>query len=178
MITKNLTILDEFMKIFILAILLPVACSCSLFTSSESGSYKKSATIHNHLLEKTPAPWVIINNETSDFAITNTSTRSVFILNSACRKFEANNLNSLTTAMLAGVEVIRVLDKKIISYQARDAMDMTVLGKVDGVERFFHLMTIQKNNCIYDFVLISTSEKNLNNDNNDFLGFIQRIEIN
>jgi hypothetical protein len=55
---------------------------------------------------------------------------------------------------------------------------MTVLGKVDGVERYFHLITMQKNNCIYDFVLISTNEKNLNTDNTDFNGFLQRIEIN
>jgi hypothetical protein len=152
--------------------------SCSLLTSSESGIYKKSTNVKNSLSGNLPSQWSVINNDASDFAITNTHSRSVFVLNSACRKFEAGNLNSLTSAMLSGVEIIKTLEKKIITFQARDAIDMTVLGKVDGVERYFHLITMQKNNCIYDFVLISTNEKNLNTDNTDFNGFLQRIEIN
>lgn len=166
------------MKILLLSMSLLTFSSCSLFRSNDSGSYQKSTTIHNHLKGNLPASWSTINSETADFAITNTLSHSVFLLNSACRKFEASTLNSLASAMLAGVEVVKVLDKKIISLQERDAMDMTVLGKVDGIERFFHIITTQKNNCIYDFVLISTSEKNLNNDNRDFQSFIQRIEIN
>lgn len=152
--------------------------ACSFFSSNESGTYQKSTSVRNDLKGKLPAHWSVINSATADFAITNTSSNSVFLLNSACRKFEASNLNSLASAMLAGVEIVNVIEKKIITYQARDAMDMTVLGRVDGVERFFHIITTQKNNCIYDFVLISINEKNLNNDNRDFQNFIQRIEIN
>ena len=147
-------------------------------SSNESGAYHKSGSVHNELMQNLPRNWTKINKETSDFAISNSATRSVFLLNSACRKYEASNLNSLTSAILTGVEIVKILEKKIITYQDRDAMDLTVLGKLDGVERYFHLLTTQKNNCIYDFVLISTSERNLKKDNLDFQSFIQRIELN
>jgi hypothetical protein len=147
-------------------------------SSNESGAYQKSVSVHNQLKGNLPAKWSAINSETSDFAISNSVTHSVFLLNSACRKYEASNLNSLSAAILAGVDIQKVIEKKIIIFQGRDAMDMTVLGRLDGVDRFFHVLTTQKNNCIYDLVLISTTEANLQNDNNDFQGFIQRIELN
>lgn len=167
------------MKILFITLSILLLTSCSLFMSSnESTAYQKSSTVQNQLKGKLPTNWIAVNNETSDFAISNTKTHSVFLLNSACRKFEASNLNSLAAAILVGVDIQKIFEKKIISFQGRDAMDMTVLGRLDGVDRFFHVLTTQKNNCIYDFVLISTSEKNLNSDNLDFQNFIQRIEIN
>lgn len=166
------------MKILCLSFFFLVLSACSFFSSTETGVYYKSKTIINNLKVKLPSPWVAISNETSDFAISSNATHSVFLLNSACRKFESSNLNSLASAMLSGVEIVKIIEKKIITHQGREAMDMTVIGKVDGIERFFHIITTQKNNCIYDLVLISTNEKNLKNDNHDFNIFIQRIEFN
>jgi hypothetical protein len=166
------------MKITLLTLLFLTLTSCSLFESNETGSYKKSTNIQNQLKGNLPKEWISINRESSDYAITNKISNSVFLVISACRKFEASNLEYLTSAILTGVDVVNVIEKKIIRFQERDALDMTVLGKVDGVERFFHLITLQKNNCIYDLVLIATSEKNLNQDNRDFSNFIQRINFN
>lgn len=146
-----------------------------MFNSSDNGAYKKSASIQNKIDSNLNKHWSHINQETSDYAITNRETNSVFMINSACRKFEAGNLNSLTSAILNGVEIVKIIDKKIITFQDRDAVDMTIIGKVDGVARYFHLITTQKNNCIYDFVLIATNEKNFEMDNRDYLDFIQKV---
>jgi hypothetical protein len=178
MIKKNLTNLDEFMKILILLTFTLILNGCSLITPTESGNYKKSLTVSNNLSGHLPSAWTQISNESADFAILNNLTHSVFLFNSACRKFEASDLNSLVSSMLTGVEIVKTIEKKFISYQNRDAIDMTVLGKVDGIERYFHLLTTNKNNCIYDFVLISTNEKYLNEDGHYFQDFIQRIKIN
>jgi hypothetical protein len=166
------------MKFFSTILFFLTISSCSFFTANETNTYNKSSNIQNSLTNNLPANWEMINKNSSDFAISNKISHSVFILNSACRKYEAGNLNSLTTAMLSGIDIIKTIENKTISYQGRDAIDLTVLGKVDGVERYFHILTTQKNNCIYDLVLISTSEKNLKEDNRDFQGFIQRIELN
>ena len=165
---KTLIIITTFLSVF----------SCSMLVTNESGTYTKSSNVHNNLQKNLPPNWQLIDKETSDFAISNKSSGSVFVINSACRKFEASNLNSLTSSILSGVEIVNVIDRKIITLQGRDAIDMTVQGKVDGVSRFFHLTTTQKNNCIYDFVLISTNEHNLEMDNKDFQVFLNRIELN
>lgn len=165
-----------FQSIFFFNIIFVIS-SCAIFSSNENGSYRKSDSLENTILKNLPPPWIAINHATSDFAITNSLTHSVFLINSACRKYEASNLKSLTSAMLSGVDIINIIENKLITFQERDAVDMTVLGKVDGIQSYFHLLTTQKNNCIYDFVLISTNEKNLQNDNSYFQVFLKGIVI-
>jgi hypothetical protein len=155
----------------------------SLFTiliscSTESGAYKKSNNVENLLLKNTPKPWSEINNEGSDYALQNTKTKSLFLFNSACRKYEASSLNNLTTSLFSGLEEFKELENKSVPYQGREAIEIAATGKLDGVQRFFRIVTFQKNNCIYDFVLISTNQKNLDNDSNDLKLFLQRIILN
>jgi hypothetical protein len=178
MIKKNLTILDEFMKILILLNIVLLLNACSILAPTESGNYKKSIAVNNSLAGHLPTNWNTISNENSDFAILNSKTQSVFLFNSACRKFEASDLNTLLSSMLTGVEIVKTIEKKLVVLQNRDAIDTTIIGKVDGIERYFHLVTTNKNSCIYDFVLISTNEKHLEQDNIYFQDFIQRIKIN
>ena len=165
------------MKKYLFAIIILIFNGCTLISSNESNVYKKSTSIFINIKDQLPNAWSNINDETSDFAVSNSKSHSVFLINSSCRKFEAADLNSLSSSMLIGVEIIKIIDKKIITFKDREAIELVVMGKVDGITRFFHIITTQKNNCIYDFVLISTNEKNLENDNQDFSYFIQKVEI-
>ena len=162
------------MKIFILIIISIIFTSCS----SDKNNYTKSENVSNHLIGNIPRPWKQISGEGSDFALTNSSTKSIFLFNSSCRKYEGSNLNSLTSSLLSGIDELSILDKKNIFIQERDATEVSASGKIDGVQRFLKIVTIQKNSCIYDYVLISTNPKNMSSDSNYLSQFLTGIIIN
>lgn len=146
--------------------------------SSDSGTYKKSDNIVNHLTKNIPRPWSEISSEGSDYALQNNKTKSIFLFNSSCRKYEGSTLNALTTSILTGIEDVKITEKKNIFHQDREAAEVSANGKIDGISRYFKIITVQKNNCIYDYVLISTTPKNLEADSVDLKVFSERIILN
>lgn len=162
------------MKNILLLTFILLSCSCS----TDTGLYKKSSNVVNRLTKETPAPWSVISSEGSDYALQNKNSKSLFLFNSACRKYEASTLNALTSSMLTGIEDINITEKNNVFYQERDAVEVAANGKLDGVVRFFRIVTIQKNNCIYDYILISTNQRNLDADTPALKLFLQRIILN
>jgi hypothetical protein len=160
------------MKQLLFSTLLFCLFACS---SAENGTYKKSSEIQNNLKENIPTPWGEISAEGSDFALENKNTKSFFLFNSACRKYEGSNLNTLTSSMLSGLENVKIIEKKNSFYQQRDAAEVLASGRLDGIERFFKIITIQKNSCIYDYVLIATNKHTLESDSPALQIFLQRI---
>lgn len=143
--------------------------------SSQSGAYKKSTEIDNTLHKSVSAPWVEISAEGSDYALSNKKSHSIFLFNSACRKYEMSNLSTLTSSILSGLEDLKIIYNKNVFYQQREAVEVMASGSLDGVVRFFKIVTIQKNNCIYDYILIATSEKNMELDSPSMDSFLKRI---
>ena len=80
--------------------------------------------------------------------------------------------------MLTGIDNVEYIEKTNTTHQDREAALVIAKGSMDGVERFFRILTTQKNNCIYDYALISTSLKNLEKDSVDFNKFIQLLKLN
>jgi hypothetical protein len=157
--------------IFILFLI--TACS-----STENGAYSKSTFVENNLTTSIKSPWSAIESEGSDLALSNGLTKSIFLFNSACRKNEASNLSVLTNSILTGIDKVEYLDKSNVIHQGREASITEAKGSIDGVERYFRILTTQKNNCIYDYALISTTKTNLIKDTADFNKFIQLIKLN
>lgn len=151
-----------------------MSCSSS---ETDSGVYTKSVSVTNSIHKILKKPWSQSSNDGSDFALFNNKSKSFFLFNSACRKFEASNLNTLTASILTGINDVEYLEKNKTTFEEREAMLVTAKGSIDGVVRFFKILTVQKNSCIYDLALISTSKKYLDNDTNDFNLFISHIKI-
>jgi hypothetical protein len=162
------------MRNIILLLLIFIFSACS----TESGAYKKSNTITNHLSKNIPHPWSEISSEGSDYALRNNKTKSIFLFNSSCRKYEGSSLNALTNSILTGIEDLIIIENKNVFYQEREAVEVVASGKLDGILRHFKIVTIQKNSCIYDYVLISTNKKNLETDSIDLKTFLERITLN
>ena len=162
----------------ILFFILILLSSCSAFQSDDNGRYTKSENVKNNIGEP-KAPWRSVQkNEGSDFALNNVKTNSIFLFNSSCRKFEASNLNTLTASILTGINDLEIIEKSTTTYQGREAMKIIAKGQLDGITRFFNILTTQKNYCIYDYVLIAIDRKSLDNDTADFNRFTQLIELN
>jgi hypothetical protein len=163
------------LRFFIFIVIAIVLTSCA---SSDNGRYTKSEQVTNQLEEKVQKPWKEIKSEGSDFALTNTNSNSFFLFNSSCRKFEASTLNTLTASILTGLDNLEILERTSAIHQDREAVLVTAKGKLDGITRFFKILTTQKNSCIYDYVLIATNQKNLDTDTADFNSFTQSIKLN
>jgi hypothetical protein len=159
-------------KLFILLFLV-AACS-----STDNGAYTKSKVVGDNLSSSLKAPWHAVEDEGADLALNNSKTNSFFIFNSACRKNELSNLSVLTNSILAGINNVEYVEKTQITFQGREASMVIAKGSIDGIERFFRIITTQKNNCIYDFALIATSMKNLDKDTNEFNNFSQLLKLN
>ena len=164
------------MKKKLLFILILILSACS--SSENNGSYSKSAVVENNLSRSIKSPWQQIDSDGSDFAFNNYKSNRIFIFNSACRKFDLSNLPNLTNSILTGINNVETFEKTTTTHQERAAMLVVAKGSVDGVTRFFRVLTTQKNNCIYDYALISTSYDNLTIDTADFNNFIQLLKLN
>jgi hypothetical protein len=164
------------MKIFKILLCLLI-CSCSVFNGNDNGTYKKNNDITNPFLKDASSPWENIKSEGSDFALQNKKSKSIFLFNSACRKFEASSLNALTSSLLTGIDDIEIIKRSNINFKDREAQEIKAIGKVDGVKTFFNIVTLQKNYCIYDYVIISTTLKKLDADYEIYKSFINRINI-
>ena len=163
------------MKKFLFALFLLTSCSSP---ETDNGVYTKSTLLTNQIKTILKKPWHISQTEGADYALENSNSKSFFLINSACRKFESSNLNSLTAAILTGINDLNYIDKSRVLFEEREAMLITAKGSIDGITRFFKILTVQKNSCIYDFALISTTQKNLENDTTDYNLFLKNIKLN
>lgn len=175
MIFYNGLISSDNMKTALLLIILFCLSGCSMFSSNETGAYVKSKNYINSLDKITPTNWMRLTDDGADFAIMSKKTSSIFLINSACRKNEFSSLNALSSSLIAGIADIEILDRKNIDHQGREAQEIRFTGKVDGVKSYVNILTTQKNNCIYDFVLISKSLKKLDSDYSNFQDFVSKV---
>lgn len=163
------------MKNILLIIFITVLSACS---SADNGVYTKSTFVENGLKKNKPKSWKEVDNQGSDYALLNTKSDSFFVFNSACRKFDPSNLPTLTNSILSGINDVEIINKTNTEHQGREAVLVTAKGSMDGISRYFRILTTQKNNCIYDYALISTTEAHLNTDTKDFNNFIQLLKLN
>lgn len=164
------------MKKILLLLFITVLAACS--SSENNGAYTKSKSVENNLSKAIKRPWSEIDSAGSDLAYSNKATSSIFIFNSACRKFDPSNLPTLTNSILTGIDNVEIMEKIGLTHQDREAVLVVAKGTVDGISRYFRILTTQKNNCIYDYALIATSEANLKKDTADFNKFIQLLKLN
>lgn len=164
------------MKIIIILMLALIA-SCSS-TKSDNGVYEKSTSYKNPYTSHPPKAWKKISSEGSDFALSSTLNGNLFIINSACRKYLTSTLPNLTQSILSGIDNLEVITEETLHYQERDALLLKAKGSIDGVTRFFKLLTLQKNNCIYDFILIANSLNTLEQHDKEFHNLINGIQVN
>lgn len=151
-----------------------VACSSN---DEGRGVYKKSTKYVNLLEKNIPTTWREISSAGADYALENKITNSIFVFTSACRNYDQSSLNNLTSSMLSSLGKPTILEKKKLNHQGRESEIIKFQTKVDGISRYLYTLTLQKNDCIYDYALIATSAKNLDIDLEDFIRFTNAIVL-
>lgn len=144
------------MKFLFLILFFPAA-GCSLLVPKPSGPPKSEA-----YQVKAPIDWESIRPEKSDIAFINPQTKSIILVNSLCKKYDSSSLESLSRFALSAVENFVVESTEKVKFNKRKAYDVEGQGEVDGVPVFVSVRTFRKNRCLYDFVLITPFQRNLN----------------
>lgn len=158
--------------------LLFILTACSSTEEKISGVYTRSTSYQDQLSKSLPSQWKKVPGPSADLVLENARSKSMFIFISACRKNEASSLSTLSSSLISGLDDIDITDSQNIEHQGRAAIRSKMKASIDGVERHFILMTTQKNNCIYDYALISSSLNNLEKDTKDYDRFIEQIILN
>lgn len=150
-------------------------CGCALFGNPDPRADKS----REYQVEFSDVLWTPISPDLADAAYLNNATSSIITTNSQCKKYEKTSLDQLAENILkgSGIEDIEIIEKKPTTFSERDAIEMLVQGKSDGVKTFLRFLTLKKNRCIYDFILVSSSEKSFTKDQKTFERFLKMVKI-
>lgn len=162
-------------KILSLAFIIVSVSACALFGNPDPRADKS----RDYIVEFSDGLWTPISPDMADAAYLNNATGSIITTNSQCKKYEKNTLDQLADNILrgSGIEDVEIIEKKPTTFSERDALQMTVQGKADGVKTFLNFLTLKKNRCVYDFILVSNSEKSFKKDQKAFERFLKTVKI-
>ena len=151
---------------------LPILISCSNLIGGDI--YEKSVHYSANFRGQ---GWQVIEAEKSDHAFQHPQSKSILILNTLCKKYASANLENLAENLLSGIQNLKITTKEKTEYASREALKVQAEGKIDGRPVFLKILTTQKNRCIYDFALITSSKDYLKLHNDDFRNFISQTDI-
>lgn len=158
---------------FLITILLLQACA--LFGNNDPRADKSQ----EYKIEFTDILWSPMHPDLADAAYLNNATSSIITANSQCKKYEKSTLDQLAENIIrgSGLQNITTLEKKNGTFSERDSLEMSLQGTIDGAKSFIRLLTVKKNRCVYDFLMISNTEKSFKKDQKYFEVFLKTVKI-
>ncbi len=157
-------------KIFCL-IALAIFAACSF--SGKSTDIKSSVL----KISKNLKNWETLPPEASDYAFVNPATNSIITVNSLCGKYASTTLRHLTENLMGGIDHIQTTKRESLNFVGREALWSEITGKTDGVPVYLIVQIVRKNECIYDFILISATEEVRTKDIVDFKKLLSTVSI-
>lgn len=153
----------------LLAMVILVSCSFS----GKSNDIKSSVLKLNVNLKN----WEILPPEASDYAFANPISNSIITVNSLCGKYASTSLKHLTENLMGGINDIQTTNRQTLNFVAREALWSEMTGKTDGVPVYLVVQIVRKNDCIYDFILISSTDEIRKKDMIDFKQLLSTVSI-
>lgn len=121
--------------------------------------------------------WKEIDPDKSDHAFIHKESNSILVLNSMCKKYEASSYQHLTENILSGFEDIKYEQEQDIKIFSRKGKQIRVKASLDGISTFFQFVSVRKDRCLYDFLLITNSPEKRIKMSDDFKDFINSVNI-
>lgn len=167
--------LKSLTSILILLFSIFTLSSCALFGNSDPRADKS----REYQIEFSDSLWTSISPDVADTAFLNNATGSIITSNSQCKKYEKTSLDQLAENILrgSGIEGLEIIEKKPTTFSEREAMRVIAQGKADGVKTYLSILTLRKNRCVYDFILVSNTEKSFKKDQKAFEVFLKTVKI-
>lgn len=91
----------------------------------------------------------------ADSAWTNSATGSTIAYQSTCGDSAETSLESVAEDLFVGFEQAKTLKKERVPFDGREALDVEMEGKVDGVQTRVRAVVYRKNDCAYVLTFVA-----------------------
>ena len=81
-------------------------------------------------------------------------------------------LKSLTQHLFLQFTDRQLEDQELLSLDGREALRTEMTAKLDGVQKYFHVVVLKKDGCVYDFLQIA----NQHLEKEPFLDFVRGFQ--
>jgi hypothetical protein len=124
-------------------------------------------------LERLPPTWRHIEISDTALAFRDDENAATVAVNGRCGKdAEDVPLKSLTQHLFLQFTDRQLDDQELLSLDGREALRTEMTAKLDGVQKYFHVVVLKKDGCVYDFLQIA----NQHLDKEPFLDFVRGFQ--
>jgi hypothetical protein len=124
-------------------------------------------------LEHLPPRWRPIEINDTALAFRDDDNAATVAINGRCGKdAEDVPLKSLTLHLFLQFTDRQLDDQELLSLDGREALRTEMTAKLDGVQKYFHVVVLKKDGCVYDFLQIA----NQHLDKEPFLDFVRGFQ--
>jgi hypothetical protein len=121
-------------------------------------------------LEHLPPSWRRIEINDTALAFRDDQNAATVAINGRCGKdAEDVPLSSLTQHLFLQFTERQLTDQEVFPLDGREALRTEMVAKLDGVQKYFHVVVLKKDGCVYDFLQIA----NQHQDRDVFLDFVR-----
>jgi hypothetical protein len=99
--------------------------------------------------------WSSVSVPDNDLAWHNGDLGAIVQVNASCDPAGDIPLTVLTNHLLAGFTARQTVTQELVPMDGREALRTHVIASLDGVPRELLLYVLKKNECVYDFTLIT-----------------------
>jgi len=121
-------------------------------------------------------PYAEFQLDSADRAWQNPSTGNTISFMSSCDGSGDQSLESLFESSIEGIENLRISDQRKIPFNQREALESTILGKVDGIGIQVRLIIFKKNNCTFNLSYIGSLSSYMKGYS-DFANFVKEFKV-
>jgi hypothetical protein len=142
-----------------------LACSTSHF---DGRVFRKGDVAFR--LERLPPGWRNIEISDTALAFRDDENAATVAVNGRCGKdAEDVPLQSLTQHLFLQFTERHLEDQEVFPLDGREALRTEMIAKLDGVPKYFHVVVLKKDGCVYDFLQIA----NQHQDKDQVLDFVR-----
>jgi len=121
-------------------------------------------------LEHLPPGWRRIEISDTAIAFRDDDNAATVAVNGRCGKdAEDVPLQSLTQHLFLQFTERQLTAQEVFPLDGREALRTEMVAKLDGVQKYFHVVVLKKDGCVYDFLQIA----NQHQDKDQFLDFVR-----
>jgi len=121
-------------------------------------------------LERLPSSWRAIEVDDTALAFRDDRNAATVAINGRCGK-DADDvpLQSLTQHLFLQFTERQLTSQELFPLDGREALRTEMVAKLDGVPKYFHVVVLKKDGCVYDFMQIANQRLGAD----EFLEFVR-----
>jgi hypothetical protein len=131
-----------------------IAMGCATTGTVQNGVYRGEQTSYH--IGPVGSDWTPVTvNQQNDLAWHNETKGAVMHVDSDCDPAQDIPLTALRSHLMIGFTEREVIEEEVVPMDGREALRTHFTAKLDGVPRDILLQILKKDDCVYDFGLVT-----------------------